>query len=67
MMHLQLEELVSYFFFAQPPSESPLTELDFLRLIQEMGLENANECREVIVQQLIKGCHMCVIKAVLAA
>lgn len=67
MTHLQLEELVSYFSCAQPEGQNQLTQLDFFRLIEEIGLETANEFREAIAQQIAEGHHLHVIQAVLAA
>jgi len=67
MNHLQLEELVFYFSHARPQGQSQLTPLDFFRLIEDIGLETANEYREVIAQQIAEGRHLHVIQAVLAA
>lgn len=67
MTHLKLEELVSYFASAQPTGPKPLSELDFVRLIEEIGLEDANEFRQIIVRQLHEGHNIHVILAILAA
>ncbi|MFB9992502.1 hypothetical protein ACFFLM_11040 [Deinococcus oregonensis] len=67
MTHLKLEELVSYFVLAQPESCAPLGELDFVRLVEEIGLENANEFKQIIVRQLHEGRNIHVILALLAA
>ncbi len=67
MTHLKIEELVSYFVLAQPEGHRTLTELDFVRLIEEIGLEDANEFREIIVRQLHEGRNIHVILATVAA
>jgi hypothetical protein len=67
MTHLKLEELVSYFVLAQPEGRTPLSELDFVRMIEEIGLESANESKQIIVRQLHEGRNIHVILALLAA
>ena len=67
MSQLTLEELVSYFFYAQADSERSYQEIDFLRLIEELGLEQANALRGQIVRQLSGGRLLAVIQAELAA
>ncbi|MBI0445095.1 MULTISPECIES: hypothetical protein [Deinococcus] len=67
MSGLTLQELVSYFFYAQADTERPYQEIDFVRLIEELGLENANRLRHEIVQQLAAGRLLPVIQAELAA
>ncbi|THF69981.1 hypothetical protein E7T06_09505 [Deinococcus sp. Arct2-2] len=67
MTHLKLEELVSYFVLAQPDSSKPLSEVDFVRLIEDMGLEAANEHRQAIVEQLREGHNIHVVVAIVAA
>ncbi|UQN05864.1 hypothetical protein [Deinococcus sp. QL22] len=67
MTHLKLEELVSYFVLAQPKGYNLLSERDFVRLIEDIGLEDANEFRQIIVRQLHEGRNIHVISAILAA
>jgi len=67
MTHLQLEELVSYFFYRQPQNGKQFTQLDFLRLVEEIGLETANEFRIVIAREIAEGHSPHVIQALLAA
>lgn len=67
MSPLTLEELVSYFFYAQADTERPYREVDFVRLIEDLGLENANALRHQIVRQLSGGRLLAVIHAELAA
>lgn len=66
MSPLTFEELVAYFAHSQPV-EQPYREIDFVRLIEDLGLENANELRGQIVAQLADGHRLQVIQAVLAA
>ena len=67
MSQLRLEELVSYFFYAQGKDFAPYSELDFIRLIEDLGLENANLYRRQIVRQLAEGHNLQVIQAQFAA
>lgn len=67
MSPLTFEELVAYFFYAQNDSEHPYERIDFVRLIQDLGLDNANALRQTIVQQLAGGRRLQVIQAELAA
>ncbi|EYB68982.1 hypothetical protein DEIPH_ctg012orf0044 [Deinococcus phoenicis] len=67
MSPLTFEELVSYFFYAQAEAERPYERIDFVRLVQDLGLENANALRHTIVQQLAGGRRLQVIQAELAA
>ncbi|BDP40061.1 hypothetical protein DAETH_00300 [Deinococcus aetherius] len=66
MSPLTLEELVAYFAHAQP-GDRTYHEIDFVRLIEELGLENANALRHEIVAQLADGRRIQVIQAELAA
>lgn len=66
MSPLTLEELASYFFYAQG-SEGSYTLHDFVRLIDELGLGRANEVREDVVQQIAGGRRLPVIRAELVA
>lgn len=66
MSPLTFEELVAYFAHSQPDGQT-YREIDFVRLIEELGLENANELRREIVAQLVDGHRLQVIQAVLAA
>ncbi|MEF2279938.1 hypothetical protein V3W47_16715 [Deinococcus sp. YIM 134068] len=66
MSPLTFEELVAYFAHSQPAGQ-PYREIDFVRLIEDLGLENANELRQEIVAQLADGHRLQVIQAVLAA
>lgn len=63
---LTLEELVAYFAHAQADDQT-YREIDFVRLIEELGLENANQLRRQIVAQLAGGRRLQVIQAELAA
>lgn len=63
---LTLEELVAYFSHAQADDQT-YREIDFVRLIEELGLENANQLRRQIVAQLAGGRRLQVIQAELAA
>ncbi|GAA5535044.1 hypothetical protein E5F05_20820 [Deinococcus metallilatus] len=67
MSPLTFEELVSYFFHAQAGEEQLYQPIDFVRLIEELGLENANALRHEIVEQLAGGRRLQVIQAELAA
>ncbi|WP_019587989.1 hypothetical protein [Deinococcus apachensis] len=67
MSQLTLEELVSYFFYAQADTERHYQEIDFVRLIEELGLDHANALRGQIVRQLSGGRLLEVIQAELAA
>ncbi|MPY67098.1 hypothetical protein F8S09_10405 [Deinococcus sp. SDU3-2] len=66
MSQLTMEELASYFFYAQG-NEGPYTLHDFVRLIAELGLGRANEVREDVVQQIAGGRRLPVIRAELVA
>lgn len=66
MSQLTLEELASYFFYAQG-SEGTYTLSDFVRLIDDLGLDRANEVREDVVQQVAGGRRLPVIRAELVA
>ena len=66
MSQLTFEELVAYFTHAQPEGQT-YREIDFVRLVEDLGLENANELRREIVAQLADGHRLQVIQAVLAA
>lgn len=66
MSQLTFEELVAYFFQAQP-EDQPYTELDLARLVAEVGLAQANGARREIVAQLAGGRRLHVIQAELAA
>ena len=66
MSPLTLEELASYFFYAQG-DEGPYTLQDFVRLIDDLGLSRANEVREDVVRQLAVGRRLPVIRAELVA
>lgn len=66
MSQLTFEELVAYFFQAQP-EDQPYTELDLVRLVGELGLDGANGARREIVAQLAGGRRLHVIQAELAA
>ncbi|WP_034386151.1 hypothetical protein [Deinococcus sp. YIM 77859] len=67
MSRLTLEELVSYFFHAQANGAHAYQPIDFVRLIEDLGLEKANALRAEIVQQLAGGRRLQVIQAELAA
>lgn len=67
MSPLTLQELTAYFFHAQPRGGRTYQELDFVRLIEELGLEQANAVRHEIVGQLAGGRLLAVIHAELAA
>lgn len=67
MSPLRLEELVSYFVYAQPKTCALYDELDFVRLIEDLGLDTANHLRHEIVRQLAEGHPLPVIQAGLAA
>ncbi|SMB83372.1 hypothetical protein [Deinococcus hopiensis] len=67
MKHLKPEELVSYFYFAQPEKSKRFSELDFVRLIDDLGVETANEFKAIIVRHLHEGRNLHVIQALLAA
>ncbi|WP_102127200.1 hypothetical protein [Deinococcus planocerae] len=66
MSPLTLEELVAYFAHAQPQDQA-YREIDFVRLIEELGLESANQLRREIVAQLAGGRRLQVIRAEFAA
>ncbi|WP_216323686.1 hypothetical protein [Deinococcus aestuarii] len=66
MSPLTLEELVAYFAHAQADDRA-YREIDFVRLIDELGLESANALRHEIVAQLAGGRRLQVIQAELAA
>lgn len=66
MSPLTLEELVGYFAHAQTDDQT-YREIDFVRLVEELGLENANLLRHEIVAQLAGGRRLQVIQAELAA
>ncbi|SMB83770.1 hypothetical protein [Deinococcus hopiensis] len=67
MTPLTLEELVAFFFLSQPAGEQRFTEPDFVRLVEEIGVERANEYRQLIVQQLHQGHNLHVITVITAA
>ncbi|SMB96249.1 hypothetical protein [Deinococcus hopiensis] len=67
MHNLNLEELVAYFFHAQEGLEQGYQPVDFVRLIEDLGLESANALRHEIVGQLAGGRRLQVIQAELAA
>lgn len=67
MSPLTLQELVAYFSHAQQGTGRNYQDIDFLRLIEELGLEQANALRHEIVQQLAGGRLLQVIQAELAA
>lgn len=67
MSALTFEELVAYFFHAQPEDEVRYAPLDFARLIDELGLDSANALRHEIVRHLEAGRRLQVIQAELAA
>ncbi|MCP2015299.1 hypothetical protein L1280_002460 [Deinococcus sp. HSC-46F16] len=66
MSQLTMEELASYFFYAQG-NEGPYTLHDFVRLIDDLGLGRANEVREDVVRQIAGGRRLPVIRAELVA
>ena len=66
MSQLTMEELASYFFYAQG-NEGPYTLHDFVRLIDDHGLGRANEAREDVVRQIAVGRRLPVIRAELVA
>ena len=67
MSSLTLQELVAYFAHAQEGSGQTYRDLDFVRLIEDLGLEQANAARQQIVMQLAGGRLLPVIRAELAA
>lgn len=67
MPYLKHEELVSYLFLSQVRGSRQLSELDFSRLIQDMGLENANRMKQEIVRYVQEGHNFYVVQALLAA
>ncbi|MBB5236119.1 hypothetical protein [Deinococcus budaensis] len=67
MSPLTLQELVAYFSHAQQGTGRTYQDIDFVRLIDELGLEQANALRHEIVQQLAGGRLLQVIQAELAA
>lgn len=67
MSPLTLQELVAYFSHAQYGTGRNYQDLDFVRLIEDLGLEQANALRHEIVQQLAGGRLLQVIQAELAA
>jgi len=67
MSPLTLQELVAYFSHAQQDAGQTYQDIDFLRLIEELGLEQANALRHQIVQQLAGGRLLPVIQAEFAA
>lgn len=67
MSALTFEELVAYFFHAQPEDGVRYERIDFARLINELGLPHANELRHEIVRYLEAGRRLQVIQAELAA
>lgn len=67
MSPLTLQELVAYFSHAQEAAGRAYQDLDFVRLIEELGLEQANALRHEIVAQLAGGRLLPVIRAELAA
>lgn len=67
MNKLTFEELVAYFFHAQEGEGQLYAPIDFVRLIDDLGLDNANRLRHEIVQQLAGGRRLQVIHAELAA
>ena len=66
MSQLTLEELASYFFYAQG-NGGAYTLHDFVRLIDDLGLGRANEVRDEIAQQVTVGRRLPVIRAELVA
>ncbi|KQR15645.1 hypothetical protein [Deinococcus sp. Leaf326] len=67
MPQLRLEELMSYFVLAQAGDAKPYTDRDFVRLIDELGLERANALRSDIAAQLAQGRPARIIEAELVA
>lgn len=67
MHNLTIEELVAYFFHAQEGTEQSYQPIDFVRLIEDLGLETANRMRAEIVTSLAHGRRLQVIHAELAA
>ena len=67
MSPLTLQELIAYFSHAQQDTGRNYQDLDFVRLIEDLGLEQANALRHEIVQQIAGGRLLPVIRAELAA
>lgn len=67
MSSLTLQELVAYFSHAQHDTGRNYQDIDFVRLIKDLGLEQANALRHEIVGQLSGGRLLAVIQAELAA